>query len=103
MEKQKRAGLALILVGVAVPLLLLLFTSGYDPQKSFITNVLNIRIVLYEPGTRTARESGPNQQGAGQKRAVTLPYRFPLAFCVFLIFLGVRQLDQSRHRGRPAQ
>ncbi len=101
MKNQKTAGLVLILVGMAVPLLLLLFTSGYDPQRSFIANILTVRIVLYDPGSRTAQGSNPQEYGAGRKGAMTLPYRFPLAFCIFLIFLGIRQLDQSRRKSVP--
>jgi len=71
--KQKRAGLLLVAIGIAVPLLLLLITTGYNPDVNFFVNIFNLRITVYDP--------------------FVVPYRFPLAFCIFLIFLGVRKLE----------
>jgi hypothetical protein len=74
--RRKTLGLALVAMGVLVPILLLLFTSGYNPEASIITNILHLRIAV--------------------GRVFAVPYRFPLAFCIFIIFLGIRELEGSR-------
>jgi hypothetical protein len=74
--KQKRAGLLLIAIGVILPLLLLLLTTGYNPDASTISNIFSLRIPVYG--------------------SLVVPYRFPLALCIFLIFLGIRSLEHSR-------
>jgi len=72
--KQTKTGLLLVAIGVAVPLLLLLITTGYKPDVNVFVNIFNLRITIYEP--------------------FIVPYRFPLAFCIFLIFLGIRKLER---------
>lgn len=71
-----KSGFFLIAAGVVIPLALLLFTAGYNPDANLVTNILRLHIPVH--GT------------------FAIPYRFPLAFCIFLIFLGIRKLDQSR-------
>lgn len=72
----------LIVAGVVIPLALLLITTGYNPDASLFANIFSLRIPVCEP--------------------LMVPYRFPLAFCIFLIFLGIRKLDQSREK-HPAE
>lgn len=72
---QKRACI-LILVGTIVPLSLLPFLSGYKAGAGWFSNLMNLRIAF-----------GP---------AFAIPYRFVLAIAIFLIFLGIRQLDLLR-------
>jgi hypothetical protein len=109
-EKQRVVGLALILAGVAIPLFLLLFSSGYDRQAGIFTNILNLNVILRNPhqSAKTEATDSATRETTGytpglkrqtvSKATVVFPYRFPLAACVFLVFLGIRKLDQSRGR-----
>jgi hypothetical protein len=102
-HKQKRIGFTLIVIGVFTPLLLLLVATGYNRNANVIVNILTVRIVVWDPVGQKTRKS--NSVGAkatagrvldDHQGRIAIPYRFPLAFCIFLIFLGIRQLDQSR-------
>src|SRR5512144_3105120 len=77
MTKERKAGLLLVIIGVVVPLLLLLITTGYNPDVNVIVNIFNLRLTIHDP--------------------IIVPYRFPLAFCIYLIFLGIRKLERP-HR-----
>ncbi len=107
MEKQRIVGFALILAGVAIPLFLLLSSSGYDRQAGFFTNILKLNVILRnahesskmavpDSSTRETTEYAPGHKWqAVSNAAIVIPYRFPLAVCVFLVFLGIRKLDHS--------
>jgi|MudIll2142460700_1097286.scaffolds.fasta_scaffold908426_1 hypothetical protein len=73
MDRQRKKALTLMLVGVILPLLLIPFLTNYKPEAGWWWNLMNIKVAF---GT-----------------AIAVPYRFILAFCIFLIFVGVRQLD----------
>ncbi len=79
-DKARKRAYILILVGVLVPLFLLPFLSGYRAGAGWFSNLMNLRIAF----------------GA----AFAVPYRFVLAVAIFIIFLGVRQLDLLRRRDR---
>jgi hypothetical protein len=77
MLDSRRKAIVLLLVGIVVPLLFIPFLSGYKADAGWFSNLMNIKVAL-----------GP---------VVAIPYRFVLAVAIFLIFLGVRQLDLLRH------
>ena len=72
-DRQRKKALTLVLVGVILPLLLIPFLTNYKPDAGWWGNLMNLKVAF---GT-----------------AIAVPYRFILAFCIFLIFLGIRQLD----------
>jgi len=76
-NSSRRNAYILILAGAIVPLALIPFLSGYKADAGWFSNLMNIKVAF------------------GSVLAV--PYRFVLAFAIFAIFLGVRQLDLSRH------
>jgi len=76
MNKSRKTAFTFILAGVIVPLLLIPFLSGYKADAGWFSNVMNIKVAFGS--------------------VLAIPYRFVLAFAVFAIFLGVRQLDLSR-------
>ena len=77
MNKSRKTAFTFILAGVIVPLLLIPFLSGYKADAGWFSNVMNIKVAFGS--------------------VLAIPYRFVLAFAVFAIFLGVRQLDLTRH------
>jgi hypothetical protein len=76
MLRPRRMPYILILIGILVPLFLLPFLSGYKAGAGWFTNLMNLKIAF-----------GP---------AFGIPYRFVLAVAIFLIFIGMRQLDFLR-------
>jgi len=76
LSPQKKAYI-LILVGMLVPLLLIPFLSGYKAGGGWFSNLMNLKIAF--------------------GHAFGIPYRFVLGIAIFLIFVGVRQLDLMKH------
>lgn len=77
MDKSRRAAYTFILAGIIVPLALIPFLSGYTADAGWFSNLMSLKVTFGS--------------------ALAVPYRFVLAFAIFAIFLGVRQLDLSRH------
>jgi len=95
-DREKKTGVVLIILGVFIPLILLPFVSGYEKEKGFIQNLYNVGIAIKEKRQADAKDtilSFLDRIIPGK-----LPYRFVLAFCVFLIFAGVVKIDTSRKR-----
>ena len=107
-HQQRRIGLILVAIGVLAPLLLLLITTGYSKDLNTLTNILTVRIIVWGPSEQQPSRSAlsdfatatgqPSNHSPGIQREIGIPYRFPLAFCILLIFFGIRQIDQSRTR-----
>ncbi len=76
MANARRNAIALMVIGALIPLLLIPLLSGYKAGAGWFSNLMNLKIAF------------------GSSLAV--PYRFVLAVCLFIIFLGVRQLDLLR-------
>lgn len=76
MVSPRKKAIVLILVGAIIPLLLIPFLSGYKAGAGWFSNLMNLRIAL---GSFLA-----------------IPYRFVLAVALFIVFIGVRQLDLLR-------
>lgn len=85
MHDRKRTGVILILTGALLPLLLLFFTSNYDSNAGLFFNILHLEIVI--PGVQV--------KALGWTR-IAIPYRFPLAACIFLLFAGIRAIEQAK-------
>ncbi len=80
MNKRKKTGIILIIIGVLFPLILLLFTVGYQQGSGFINTLfaLNIPVNLFD------------------KYKFGIPYRLFVAFGVALIFIGIRCFDLAK-------
>jgi hypothetical protein len=76
-NKSRKVAFTFILAGAIVPLALIPFLSGYKADAGWFSNLMNIKVAF--------------------GLALAIPYRFVLALGVLAIFLGVRQLDLSRH------
>jgi len=76
LDKSRKTAYTFILAGIIVPLALIPFLSGYKADAGWFSNLMNLKVTFGS--------------------ALAVPYRFVLAFAVFAIFIGVRQLDLSR-------
>ena len=87
MARNSKMGIALISIGVCFPLALLVIASGYKEGAGFIVNLLGLKIVV----------------GISEKLKIGIPYRFFLAFGVFLVFIGIRLLVDKVNKIDPAE
>ncbi|MCX5802092.1 MAG: hypothetical protein NTU69_00925 [Proteobacteria bacterium] len=94
MSRGRKIGIMFIIIGTLIPLVSLLWVTGYDHKKGIISNIYNVSIVLREEksGNEGAVESSSKMTKFIPKR---LPYRFILALGIFLVFIGILRLDLS--------
>jgi len=96
MNREKKIGVVLIILGICLPLMLLPFVSGYEKDQNIIQNLLKTSIVL--KGERP--DNGKETSLSSLMRIIPgrLPYRFVLAAGIFLIFIGIVKIDISRRK-----
>lgn len=95
MTKGKKIGLLFILLGIGIPALLLFRVTGYSPQKGIIHNIYGTSIKVYDNDN-----SSLQKDDSKILRYIPhhVPYRFVVAIGVFLIFIGIREIDRSRYK-----
>jgi hypothetical protein len=96
MDREKKAGITLIVFGICFPLMLLPFVSGYEKDKGIIQNLFNVGIVLKKEKPATVKEVLPSS--LMKIFPGRLPYRFILAIGVFTIFAGIVKIDVARRK-----
>ncbi len=105
MDKVKKKGLILIVIGICMPLLALPFITGFDKQKGIMKNVYETGIPLRKattekqeaiarPGTERTKDTGSLIE---RFMPQMLPLRYIVALGVFLIFLGILRIDKARN------
>lgn len=80
MDNRKKVGIALIIVGILLPLVFLFFTTGYQQATGFFNTLFALKIPV----------------NLFNKYKFGIPYRLFVAFGVALIFLGIRCFDMAR-------
>lgn len=96
MNREKKIGIVLIIVGICLPLIFLPFLSGYDKDKGIIENFLKIGIVIKKEKPASADKIAPSS--TKNSLPTRFPFRFILAFGVFLIFAGFVKIDLIKRR-----
>jgi hypothetical protein len=96
MMRERKIGAVLIIVGICLPLVFLPFLSGYEKDRGVIDNFLRIGIVIKKEKPISADETA--RSSAARALPVRFPFRFILAFSIFLIFAGFVQIDLIRRR-----
>ncbi len=96
MDKEHKAGIALIVFGICFPLILLPFVSGYEKDKGIVQNLFSVGIVLKKNKPVTVKEVFPSSLVSILPRR--LPYRFILAVGIFLVFAGIVKMDMARRK-----
>jgi hypothetical protein len=95
MDREKKAGIALIVFGICFPLILLPFVSGYEKDRSIIQNLFHVGIVLKKEPV-AAKEIFPSS--LMKIFPGRLPYRFILAIGIFLVFAGIVKIDIAKRK-----
>jgi hypothetical protein len=80
MTRNSKIGIALIIIGICIPLTLLVFVSGYKEGAGFLINLLGLKIVVV----------------ISEKMKIGIPYRFFIAFGVLLVFIGIMRFDKAK-------
>lgn len=104
MDKEKKRGLILIVIGICMPLLSLPFVTGYEQHKGIVRNLYETGIPLQKAGPEMSETSTkPQAQEAKDKESLIekltpqmLPLRYILALGVFLVFVGIVKIDRAR-------
>jgi len=112
MSRQRKIAITFILVGVCLPLFLLFFVSGYDPNVSLSWNLANMEIVFrYKHWTKpTEFEETLDNLSAiimrdryhrfGSmilKPKIAIRYKTVILFSLFLIFIGTGLIPLSNN------
>ena len=80
MDKRKKTGIILIIVGILLPLVLLFFTTGYQQSSGFFNTLFALKVPI----------------NLFNKYKFGIPYRLFVALGVVLIFSGIRCFDLAR-------
>ncbi|MBA4390912.1 MAG: hypothetical protein C0399_08240 [Syntrophus sp. (in: bacteria)] len=96
MNREKKTGVVLIIIGICLPLVFLPFLSGYEKDRGIIENFLKIGIVVKKEKPVSADKMAPSSMA--KILPARFPYRFILAFGIFLIFAGFVKIDLIRRR-----
>ena len=94
---KRNGSISLIMIGIAVVVLSLLFSSGYHPRLGFFGSIERMEVVLVKG---TYRENifhvlDQTIPGVWEGR-VSIPIRYPLAVSVLLIVFGTGSLFFSK-------
>ena len=106
MEKERKKGVILIVIGICIPLLSLPFVTGYEQHKGIVRNVYDTGIPLqkvskgkHEVSTKPKTEGAKDTGSLIEKlMPQMLPLRYILALGVFLVFLGIMKIDRALNR-----
>ena len=109
MDSGKKQGILFILVGMAIPLIILPFVSGLSVDKGLRDMFFNAGIVIRKDAQKTPAVSGTTesvQTGEESRRTYSsliprrIPYRYFFIPMVIFIYIGIVKIDRSRRKER---
>jgi hypothetical protein len=102
MDREKKYGILLIVVGFCIPLAALPFIGGFSKDKGFYDNFYKSGIELRKDTQgETGVLSAPNSEKKidfSRLRPKRIPFRFFLAFTVIFLYMGIVRIDRARRR-----
>lgn len=104
MDKDKKNGMLLIVIGLCIPLVVLPFVSGLSKEKGFYDNLYKSAIEL----TRNTKGASGGSEGSGSKEMTwfarlipeRIPFRFFLIPTAIMLYMGIIRMDRARRRAR---
>jgi hypothetical protein len=107
MDREKKLGIILILIGICIPLAAFPFVSGYSKDKGIVD-------IIYKSAIAIKKEKQGGEESASPitldkpTRKVSfsnltpkrIPFRFFLAATLILLYMGFIRIDRSRRRAR---
>ena len=104
MERQRRLGLILILIGILIPLVTLPFLSGYSKEKGFFDNLYAAGIEL-KKNKQADASAHPSDNLERDDRKVLefsrlipkrIPFRVFLVASLILFYVGFVKIEAAR-------
>jgi hypothetical protein len=104
MDRQKKVGLILLLIGFCIPLMALPFLSGYSEEKGFYDNFYRVGIELRKDKQEEAGSAPFGILKKEESRVLDfsrlipkrIPFRFFLVPSLILFYLGFVKIAASR-------
>lgn len=109
MDAGRKTGIALLIIGICIPLFALPFVSGFDKDKGFLYNFRNVGIRLTEEAAvEVPRSVDGNTPVQASKRYSFLqrmkidriPLRFFFIPTVILAYIGIAMIARAGSRAR---
>jgi hypothetical protein len=104
MEREKKSGILLIVIGLCIPLAVLPFVTGFSKDKSLYDKLYKSSIELRK---NTAGETGSNSEPGSTKISIlwrvipqSIPFRFFLVPTAILLYIGIVRIDKARRKKR---
>ncbi len=107
LDRDKKKGIIIMMIGVCIPLISLCFTRGYNPEQNIVMNIYNLSIPIGQKAVEDSlgsEKEGPKGKVSFESLKKMIPrsiaFRFILALGVLMIFLGFVKLDATRQKAR---
>jgi hypothetical protein len=102
MDREKKYGILLIVLGFLIPLAALPFVSGFSKDKSLYDNFYKSGIELRKDteGKNASVTDSEKKIDFSRLRPKRIPFRFFLAFTVIFLYMGIVRIDRARRRAR---
>ena len=107
MDREKKLGIILIIIGLLIPVAALPFVSGFSKDKGFYDNFYKAGIdIRKDTNDNTLSQPTTTNKETNSKVRITwsmlipnrIPFRFILAPMVLLIYIGIIRIDRSRRK-----
>lgn len=107
MDKETKTGIALIILGICIPLATLPFLSGYAKEKGIVENLYQAGIQISRDTTKGDTASQPPETVKKITRSTPnfsklipkrIPFRLFLIVSLILWYMGIVRIDASRRK-----
>ena len=107
MDREKKVGIILIIIGICIPLAIFPFLSGYSKEKGIVDTIYKAGIAIRND--KQGGEESPSPITVDKPKAKIsfsrlipkrIPFRFFLAATLILLYMGFIRIDRSRRRAR---
>ncbi len=111
MDRDKRGGIMLIVIGLIIPLAVLPLVSGFSIDKGFLDNFYGAGIRVRDSHNAVGPDPSPAlEKGGSPKVRITwssfiphrIPFRLFLVPTVLLAYMGVIRIDRARRKKRES-
>lgn len=104
MDRDKKSGILLIIIGLCIPIVVMPFTRGLWERNSLYDKLYKSSVPLTKGGAQEKAE-GPVATPKGTVISFRLvpqsiPFRFFLAPTVLMLFMGFIRIERARKRAR---
>ncbi len=110
MNREMKAGIIFIVIGICIPLMTLPFLSGYEKDKNILDNLYRVGIDLKKSNQNDrVNQSSGNVEKTLHKTPnfpklipTRIPFRLFLVFTVILFYMGICRIDASMRKKKES-